>query len=360
MMQATTTVDIPYPFPSTVLEHAIHPYLIQPIAGANCVGPMQYHPVPNPNPIIHPIPGIINQVWQKDLESEFAKIRNLLRWRRDCFLASIDTEFPGAVFASDKGRLQDPKYNYEKMKDNVNATNIIQLGLALSDSDGNCYVWEFNFSDFDIESDPQQNKGSVEFLKTHGIDFERNKKDGIPSSEFAEMCRVSGLVGDSSEVDLTWVGFQSSYDFGFFIKILSGQKLPDDMDGFKSKVTKYFGPSVFDMKHMITRYCSGVYGGLETVAETLGVARVAGKSHMAGSDSLLTLQTFVKLMDVCLSIETLQKFRKHMGYVNSRAPCDIDLALQIFKMLIGLEEEREKQNYFKLYRCEGALYSLRS
>ncbi|XP_040369563.1 probable CCR4-associated factor 1 homolog 11 [Rosa chinensis] len=371
MMQAAT-VGIPYP---PIYHH--YPYLLQPIAASDCLYPMQNHLVPNPHPIILPVPGIINRVWHKNLESEFKKIRNLLFWPGEphthdrCFLASIDTEFPGQLSESDKGRLREPQYNYEMMKNNVNATNIIQLGLTLSDRFGNFYVWEFNFSDFDIESD-NQNKVSIELLKTHGTDFQRNKKDGIPSSKFAELCRGSGLVGNSSEVHLTWVGFQSSYDFGFFTKILSGQKLPDNMHGFMRNVKNYFGPSVFDMKHMITRFCSGIYGGLEKVAETLGVARAAGTSHMAGSDSLLTLQTFLKLINVCLkpadsnssSIETLQKFTMNMNFVNSfvssRAPCDTGLAMQVFKMLIRLEEEREKQNYFKLYSCQGALYSLAS
>ncbi|XP_050379697.1 probable CCR4-associated factor 1 homolog 11 [Argentina anserina] len=226
------------------------------------------------------------------------KIRNLLLFsprNRRCFLASVDTEFPGVIFPSDKGCLHDPHYNYGKMKENVNATNIIQLGLTLSDRFGNLYIWEFNFSDFDIDTD-DQNEDSIKLFKNHGIDFERNKKDGIPSSLFAKLCWKSGLVGNNSEIPLTWVGFQSSYDFGFFTKILTGDKLPDDMEVFMRNVKLFFGPSVFDIKHIISRLCAGVYGGLETVSKTVGVALAVGKSHTAGSDSLLTLQTFIELI----------------------------------------------------------------
>jgi CCR4-NOT transcription complex subunit 7/8 len=39
------------------------------------------------------------------------------------------------------------------MKRNVGATKIIQLGLALCDANGDsCYVWQFNFKDFNKET----------------------------------------------------------------------------------------------------------------------------------------------------------------------------------------------------------------
>ncbi|URD82911.1 CCR4-associated factor [Musa troglodytarum] len=41
--------------------------------------------------------------------------------------------------------------------------------------------------------------------------------------------------------------------------------------------------------------CEGLSGGLESVASTLGVPRQAGKSHQAGSDSLVTYQVYLKM-----------------------------------------------------------------
>lgn len=254
-----------------------------------------YFPMPDPYPV--PVPGTIYPVWKSNLDAEFKRIWNLIS-SGGCWFASIDTEFPGTIYASDKGRLHDPQYNYKMMKKNVNATNIIQLGLTLADLDRNIYTWEFNLSDFDIDHDPHQNKGSVEFLKRQGIDFRRNKEDGIPSQVFAEKLLSSGLVENRSGVELVWVGFQCSYDFGFFTKILTGQKLPDDVEDFRRDVRYYFGPRVYDVRYIMSFFPS-LYGGLEKVAETLGIARVAGKSHQAGSDSLLTYLTFIKLMDIC-------------------------------------------------------------
>lgn len=42
------------------------------------------------------------------------------------------------------------------------------------------------------------------------------------------------------------------------------------------------------------KFCDNLHGGLSKLAETLDVARI-GPQHQAGSDSLLTSATFLKL-----------------------------------------------------------------
>ncbi|XP_050381884.1 probable CCR4-associated factor 1 homolog 11 [Argentina anserina] len=106
-------------------------------------------------PLLPPVP----LVWKSNLKYEFDRIKKLIEQpqqaegRLGCWSASIDTEFPGTIYKSDKGRLNDPEYSYEMMKKNVNATKIIQLGLTLADVRKNTYTWEFNFNDFDIDRD---------------------------------------------------------------------------------------------------------------------------------------------------------------------------------------------------------------
>lgn len=55
----------------------------------------------------------------------------------------------------------------------------------------------------------------------------------------------------------------------------------------------YFGLGIRDVKPMAKEL--GYYGGLEKIAKSLKLNRAAGKSHQAGSDSLLIMQVFLEL-----------------------------------------------------------------
>ena len=117
-------------------------------------------------------------------------------------------------------------------------------------------------------------------------------KEGIDSADFAALRMESGLLGDHSA--FTWVTFHGAYYIAHLMKILIRQPLPYDLMGFMNLVQRIFGKRHFDLKHMV-KFCDGLYGGLGKVANTLEVQRLAGKSHQAGSATLLTLQTFRKL-----------------------------------------------------------------
>ncbi|KAK6228305.1 hypothetical protein SCA6_000645 [Theobroma cacao] len=242
-------------------------------------------------------PVMVRQVFAEDLEREFAIIHSVID--RYSFV-SMDTEFPGTIFKPDKQLVDitDPSFNYLFMRSNVNALHIIQLGLTLSDSQGNlpdfdtpyCYIWEFNFKDFDFEKN-YCDKESVKLLKAQGIDFVKNREKGIDSRDFRRMVLNSKLVFNRS--GLTWITFHSAYDFGFLVKILTQQELPYHINSFTKQLIYFFGYKIYDIKHAFKYF--GLHGGLERVAKLLNVARVAGESHQAGSDSLLTLQCFMEL-----------------------------------------------------------------
>ncbi|CAA2999463.1 probable CCR4-associated factor 1 homolog 9 [Olea europaea subsp. europaea] len=245
----------------------------------------------------------IREVWQENLEKEFRIIQSVLGQYPN---VSMDIEFPGVVYQSDKHySLLSPSECYLMMKKNVDALKIIQFGLTLSDAQGNlpnlgtefCYVWEFNFQDFDVDND-LHNPESIDLLKRQGIDFLKNKQKGIRSPQFAKLFMLSGL---SFRLDPLWldrnrrtlVTFHGTYDFGFLIKILIQRELPHNLSDFMMLIRVHFGITVYDMKQMIG-FC-GLYGGLEQVATSLKIKRMAGKSHQAGSDSLLTMQAFMEL-----------------------------------------------------------------
>ncbi|CAN1306497.1 Probable CCR4-associated factor 1 homolog 9 [Linum perenne] len=257
---------------------------------------------PPPKPLVVASSGrpvVTRSVWAENLESEFALIRSVVE---DYPLISMDTEFPGVEQTN--SRLQDPAARYASLKANVDSLKLIQVGLSVADRDGNlpdlgtesCFIWEFNFRDFDVTCDTHAHD-SVDLLRRQGIDFEKNRKDGIEAVKFAELLMSSGLVLDHA---VSWVTFHSAYDFGYLVKCLTQRPLPDRLDEFLDIVRVFFGVRVYDVKHLM-KFGANLYGGLDRTCTTLGVKRVTGKSHQAGSDSLATLHAFQKMREMFFS-----------------------------------------------------------
>lgn len=207
----------------------------------------------------------------------------------------MDTEFPGVV-AKPVGNFKSSKeYLYRALKINVDMLKLIQLGMTFSDAKGNLprwnnelCVWQFNFKGFCLDDDVYA-QDSIDLLKSSGIDFSVNKERGIDVHRFGELLMTSGVVLND---DVKWITFHSNYDFGYLLKILTCQPLPHTESEFSELLAIYF-PTIFDIKHLM-RYCDNLHGGLNKVAEALGVQRI-GPQHQAGSDSLLTSFTFIKL-----------------------------------------------------------------
>jgi hypothetical protein len=60
------------------------------------------------------------------------------------------------------------------------------------------------------------------------------------------------------------------YDFGYLMKILTHEALPQDEDDFFKLLFIWF-PCLYDIKHVI-RSCKPLKGGLQEIAESLGVS----------------------------------------------------------------------------------------
>lgn len=129
--------------------------------------------------------------------------------------------------------------------------------------------------------------------------------------------------------NIKWLSFHSGYDFGYLLKLLTDQNLPQDENDFFESLRLYF-PTVYDVKVLFTLFtismifnnsfyvyykspifsilfqylmklCKNLKGGLQEVADQLELRRV-GPQHQAGSDSHLTGMAFFKIKEVYIFI----------------------------------------------------------
>ncbi|KAL6221388.1 hypothetical protein ACLB2K_009139 [Fragaria x ananassa] len=236
---------------------------------------------------------LIREVWNDNVDAEFELIRNIVD---EYPYIAMDTEFPGIVSRALGTFKNSFDYNYQTLKLNVDLLKLIQLGLTFSDENGNLptcgtdkyCVWQFNFCNFNLNEDMYAPE-SIELLTHSGMDFKKNNEKGIDARRFSELLMTSGIVLNENVV---WVTFHSGYDFGYLLKLLTCKDLPDSQTKFFELINLYF-PTIYDVKHLM-RFCNSLHGGLNKLAELLDVERV-GISHQAGSDSLLTSFTFMKL-----------------------------------------------------------------
>ena len=228
----------------------------------------------------------IIEVYEDNFITEIKRINEYLE---NYNYIGMDTEFPGIVYGLNNFT-QD--FYYKEIKLNVDSLKMIQLGITLCNSKGeypkDISTWQFNFK-FDYQSD-QFAQTSYTMLCNCGIDFEKLKKKGIDHHLFAEYFIISGLVLNP---DVHWISFHGSYDFAYMLRLLLNTDLPDNEREFTNKLTEYF-PNHYDIR-ILVQGKENLKGGLNRLAQYLEVLRV-GKTHQAGSDSVVTADVFFKLI----------------------------------------------------------------
>ncbi|KAI3996641.1 hypothetical protein MKX01_009473 [Papaver californicum] len=161
----------------------------------------------------------------------------------------------------------------------------------LLDFDTHTCIWQFNLSDFDVVKNLYA-ADSIELLKKQGINFEKNRREGIDYRVIARLLLRYGIVYNRIiyGYPVNWITFHSDYDFGYLIKLLIyPNPLPTSLEDFCA-----FRFSDASIKHMM-KFCKGLFGGLDKVGKVLGDEREVGTCHQARSDSLLTMNIFVKI-----------------------------------------------------------------
>lgn len=165
------------------------------------------------------------------------------------------------------------------MKESVEKTNVIQVGITLSDENGQMppetCSWQFNLR-YDLEYVSESNffhskechsQSSIALLLEAGIDFEKHRKFGIPVQMFAEYLTTSGLVYSDK---ILWICFHGIFDFAYLLKLLSGEcSLPDNEYTFQETLKLYF-PRLMDIKTLAEPW-SHLQGSLAKLSQELDV-----------------------------------------------------------------------------------------
>ena len=129
--------------------------------------------------------------------------------------------------------------------------------MTFMDEEGNlapnCSTWQFNFK-FQISEDIYA-QNSIDLLTSCGIQFNRHQNDGIEPSSFAELLISSGIVLMDN---IKWIGFHAGYDFGYLLKILSGEDIPESEKEFFELLRIYF-PVIYDIKYLM-EFCKNLRG----------------------------------------------------------------------------------------------------
>ena len=81
------------------------------------------------------------------------------------------------------------------------------------------------------------------------------------------------------------IDHSSGYDFGYLMRVLTCQKLPEEESDFFDLMS-YFFPKVYDVKYLM-KSCKNLKGGLQEVADSLKVRYNSILAHGGASNVLL-------------------------------------------------------------------------
>ena len=78
---------------------------------------------------------------------------------------------------------------------------------------------------------------SIDLLRSSGIKFDQHEERGIDVKEFGEALTSSGIVLSD---DIVWISFHSGYDFGYLLKLLTFEPMPEKEGDFYELLNVFF------------------------------------------------------------------------------------------------------------------------
>uniref|UniRef100_A0A0D9XHG0 poly(A)-specific ribonuclease n=1 Tax=Leersia perrieri TaxID=77586 RepID=A0A0D9XHG0_9ORYZ len=238
---------------------------------------------------------------------------------------SIDVEYAGVVHhPAVAARNLTADERYALVKANVDEVPIVQLGITLSDSNGNLplgfhhagprhlrqLVWEVVFSDFDASRGEAHAANSVKFLESQGVDFDLARLTGVSSTVFGE--RLLAILPPRPD-ELTWSAFGAAYDMAYMLKMLTGgQPLPDNRTDFLLQIqSRLRGGRIFDTKCIVDYNHHALRDlGLKQTASRLGVGQQM-MPMLAGYKSFLASRIFT----IC-RLPRVDNNNYHQGHID--------------------------------------------
>ncbi|BAT10899.1 Os10g0421700 [Oryza sativa Japonica Group] len=255
------------------------------------------------NLVYHLATATVQSVWRENCMEQFKLVLEALHQPHRHLYIAVDMEFAADAATNVSHRPVTSISCYQHMRRYVNGGGIFQMGLTFAfvgegeQAPSPLIALEINF-DFNVNS-PKYHGKSIDFLSSQGHDLTQHSKRGV-APEFVYEGLLRHLpFGDGS---VTWVAFHGDYDLAFLLRLLQGGDhggnclLPPKLATFLQKVREKF-PVVYDVRVLGKLVKDGFNGSLTALAEYLGIPR-NGDEHHAGSDALLTLSCFFKIVSL--------------------------------------------------------------
>lgn len=258
----------------------------------------------------------------------------------------------------------DPHFgdeSYSHMRWSVDEGDLVQVGLAITELD---YPQETRIFEFNIRFDPTtrpNNSARITFLKKSNMQLEEHASKGIMLNEFIRHLRACGLLNNRA---VTWITYQGFSDYGYLLRGLEKvQRMPRNRREFLNSVENIF-PKSYDLKtfHHLGLFCDKSEKGkahFEALALSLGAERT-GTAHTAGSDALLAVRCFSKMLARELPFAPMLRLQGVLYRVapivlqELPASCDRHVRVVTVDSTNFQKERTEMHNLFPLYGIVSA------